>query len=322
MKQIDINEINYKINAYYREINSLKITITEHEMEREIKILLFELDNLAKLLNNFYNIEELNQKELGIIARRLAKISREQLENHDFLIDDVTSLEDIENGINEKLRSLDSDDPEFEIYRNKQKEFTSFKYKNFDISEEKILAKLQEFNCSRTNFGYSRYKVLIEDMLNRKLFLIKFNLEKLEKTLEEKESIEKKKKITKTLSDKAITTLLITVLTTSIIGISSIIFSKENNSAHSSSNTTISKYPEGFTPFMERTDFSYPNCLDLYIYYSQKYDISLKESINVVDEVITYFLDNNLDEVTKEELDQAITQKILNNESTLSLKKA
>lgn len=322
MKQIDINEINYKINAYYREINSLKITITEHEMEREIKILLFELDNLAKLLNNFYNIEELNQKELGIIARRLAKISREQLENHDFLIDDVTSLEDIENGINEKLRSLDSDDPEFEIYRNKQKEFTSFKYKNFDISEEKILAKLQEFNCSRTNFGYSRYKVLIEDMLNRKLFLIKFNLEKLEKTLEEKESIEKKKKITKTLSDKAITTLLITVLTTSIIGISSIIFSKENNSAHSSSNTTISKYPEGFTPFMERTDFSYPNCLDLYIYYSQKYDISLKESINAVDEVITYFLDNNLDEVTKEELDQAITKKILNNESTLSLKKA
>lgn len=72
---------------------------------------------------------------------------------------------------------------------------------------------------------------------------------------------------------------------------------------------------------MERTDFSYPNCLDLYIYYSQKYDISLKESINAVDEVITYFLDNNLDEVTKEELDQAITKKILNNESTLSLKK-
>lgn len=322
MKQININEINYKINAYYREINSLKLTITEHEMEREIKILLFELDNLAKLLNNFYNIEELNQNELRIMARRLAKISREQLENHDFLIDDVTSLEDIENGINEKLKSLNSDDKEYEIYRIKQKEFTSFKYKNFDISEEKILAKLQEFNCSRTNFGYSRYKVLIEDMLNRKLFLIKFNLEKLEKTLEEKESIEKKKKITKTLSDKAITTILIAALTSSIIGISSIIFSKENNSAYSSSDTNTGKYTEESTPLTENIDFSYPNCLDLYIYYSQKYDIPLKESINAVDEAITYFLDNNLDEVTEEELDQVITEKILNKERTISLKKA
>lgn len=320
MKQIDINEVNYKINAYYREINSLKLTIAEHEMEREIKILLLELDNLTKLLSNFYNIETLNQMELRVMAKRLAKISRDKLESHDFLIDDVTSLDDIENGINEKLKSLNSDETEYEIYKNKQKEFTSFKYKNFDISEEKILTKLQEFNCSRTNFGYSRYKVLIEDILNRKLFLIELNIDKLKKVLEEKESIEKKQKITRTLSDKLITTILIATIASSVIGISSIFANKGNDEY--SSNDVIGKYTEGFTPLTEDADFSYPNCLDLYIYYSQKYDIPLKESINAVDDAITYFLDNDLNEVSKEELDKAITEKILENNKKLTIKKA